>query len=56
MKKKETWTEEYKHCGECLYVMTNYARKHRCTKTRRLIKDLWGEIPDWCTLETVEEK
>ena len=63
MKKKETWTEEYEHCGECPHAKERYigadvcrSLKYKCIKTRRIIKDLWGEIPDFCPLETVEEK
>ena len=50
MKKKETWTEEYAHCGECPYVDGGFGR-HGCAKKSKVIKDLWGEIPEWCPLE-----
>ena len=58
MKKKETITFQYEHCGECPNVIDwyNVGKKkwmagYRCGKTRKLIKDLWGEIPEWCPLE-----
>lgn len=58
MKKKETITYEYEHCGECPNAEDYFPElkpRYRCLKEqRRVIKDLWGEIPDWCPLETVD--
>ena len=56
MKKKETWTEEYEHCGECPYTSDWFdtgKEGYRCDKVKRvrIIKDLWGEIPEFCPLE-----
>ena len=58
MTKIETVTQEIEHCGECPHVDWNTApKKHYCIrKELRKIPDLWGEIPDWCPLETKEEK
>ena len=58
MRKKETIANIYEHCGECPNCDAyEYVKVHRCYKRSRvrIIKDLWGEIPDWCPLETVEE-
>ncbi len=63
MKKKETLTVEFEHCGECSWAFDFPERDvegYRCDNSKhlrvRIIKDLWGEIPDWCPLETVEEE
>ena len=60
MKKKETITNIFEHCGECPHAgMPNVGfrtadYKYKCDKTRRIIKDLWGEIPSFCPLEDAE--
>ena len=57
--KIETITHEYYHCGEC----SNSSRwfnpskeGYKCCKANKIIPDLWGDIPDWCPLETKEVK
>lgn len=52
----ETITLEYKNCGECAHVDStwiSFRSKVYCFKCvpRKIIKDIWGEIPDWCPLE-----
>ena len=59
MKKKETMVAIYEYCGECPNVSDWYDTGrdgYRCDKVKRMriIKDLWGEIPGWCPLETVD--
>ena len=60
MTKIETTTDEIGHCGECSnadYSLTvKNPLRHKCHKTKRVIPDIWGEIPSWCPLETKEEK
>ncbi len=57
MTKIETITYEYEHCGECPWVLARFdSDKHWCEKEERIIPDLWGDIPDWCPLETKEVK
>ena len=59
MTKVETIVEEIEHCGECLYALDTLAGKggFRCGKTKRprIIKDLWGEISDFCPLPNKEK-
>ena len=56
MTKLFTHTEEIEHCGACADILdwldTGLADKVWCgkTKRRRLIKNMWGEIPSWCPL------
>ena len=45
----------YEHCGECFHVLDwldTGKQGHRCDrgKRRRIVRDLWGEIPTWCPL------
>lgn len=53
----ETVTFEYEHCGECPhpgFLVADFDPRCRLAKHgrgNRIIKDLWGEIPDWCPLE-----
>ena len=54
MTKKETITFQYEHCEECSNRSGPKYMKWTCSKTRRIIPDLWGDIPDWCPLEEVE--
>ena len=59
--KQETLTFYYESCGECPNALSWYDTgkcEPRCDhgKRRRIIKDLWGKIPDWCPLEDKEEK
>ena len=56
--KTVTITEEYEHCGECIYVEDcGGSRKtgYKCSKADRVIKKLWGVIPEWCPLEEVKK-
>lgn len=58
MVKVETITVEYKECGMCSNAdysptPTNNSR-HKCFKTKRVIPDIWGEIPAWCPLQDKE--
>ncbi len=55
MTKQETLVFNYEHCGECPH--SSGRAGERCDKGKRLriIKDLWGEIPDWCPLPDKEE-
>ena len=59
--KTDTLTFEYGHCGECPNVLDWFdtgKSGERCDKgkRRRIIKNLWGEIPGWCPLEDKEEQ
>ena len=54
MTKIETITYEYEHCGGCPSSYWLDTGKEKCAKRRRIIPDLWGDIPDWCPLETKE--
>ena len=60
MKKKETITNIYEHCGECpcaefsVWNERKIVARFKCDKKRKVIKDLWGEIPKWCPLEDAE--
>ena len=61
MTKLDTYTEEYEHCGECAYAGDYFdtgKKGFRCenVKRKRVIPDLWGDIPDWCPLPDKEEK
>ena len=54
--KVETITFEYEHCGECTNAdYRGDGKKYKCLLKKRLIPDLWGEIPDWCPLPDKEE-
>lgn len=60
MIKQETITFEYEHCGECPNVLgwiDTGKEGNRCDrgKRTRIIKDLWGKIPDWCPLPDKKE-
>ena len=50
-----TITHEYEHCGECPAALGEPDR-HWCNRIDRRIPALWGDIPDWCPLETKEEE
>ena len=54
--KVETITFEYEHCAECPNTLMDYngdwCDRNQC---RKRIPYLWGDIPDWCPLETKEE-
>jgi len=58
----ETVTYEYEHCSECPHVLDYFdtgKKGWRCELKRRIIKEIWGEIPEWCPLDeapTVREK
>ena len=59
--KQETITFYYEHCGECPNALDWYNKAtkkwragYRCGKRRKLIRDLWGAIPDWCPLPDKE--
>ena len=57
MTKIETIIVEYEHCGECIYVLDWFdtgKAGHRCEKRKRIIKELWGDIPTWCPLTNKE--
>ena len=60
MKKKDTMTAYYEHCGECPYAEfcgwneRKIVAKFKCDKENRIIEDLWGEIPKWCPLGDAE--
>ncbi len=57
--KVEKITLEYRHCGECPHLRDWFdtgKAGYRCSKKRRIIPDLWGDIPDWCPLETKKEE
>ena len=57
MTKIDTITVEYEHCGECPHTSDWLRSKGpKCSKADRIIPDLWGDIPDWCPLETKEEE
>ena len=54
MTKIETITTEIEHCAECPNVLSWYdtgKKEPRCGKRKRIVCDLWGEIPSWCPLE-----
>ena len=52
--KIETIPFEVESCGECsgaLYSPTEKNQyRQKCSRTKRVIPDLWGEIPSWCPL------
>lgn len=50
MTKKETITFEINHCGECSNAEPARKDRWKCLKKRKLIPDLWGDIPEWCPL------
>ena len=54
MIKVETLTFEYEHCGDCPHPDQN--SKWKCSLRKRIIPVLWGEIPEWCPLETKREE
>ena len=60
MTKIEIILTEVDCCGECSnarYSPTkNKPLRQECHKTKRVIPDLWGEIPSWCLLPDKEEK
>ena len=58
MTKIDTITVEYEHCGECPYSEGGFGAGYRCSKDRRkrILEKMWGDIPDWCPLETKEEE
>ncbi len=59
MTKIETIIFEYEHCGECPCALVEFETgEGECDRgeCRRIIPDLWGDIPDWCPLETKEEE
>jgi len=55
MIKQETLTFYYEHCGECSNCDTDSKDRWKCLLKRRIIPDLWGEIPKWCPLESKME-
>ena len=58
MIKVETSTYEIICCGGCPYCRDYQGKRgNRCVKGRRykLVPDIWGEIPEWCLLETKKE-
>ena len=59
MTKIETITTEIEHCAECPNVLSWYdtgKKEPRCGKRKRIVCDLWGEIPTWCPLPDKEGK
>ena len=61
MTKKETVTFEYEHCGECPHAEDRMDGNYLCyvctrRKRNKSIKDLWGEIPNWCHLENSNDR
>ncbi len=57
MTKIETLVFEYKHCGECPAALVGFDKEiNACDRGQRIIPALWGDIPDWCPLETKEEE
>lgn len=60
--KTETLTFEYSSCGECSNVDERFGTTIYyeggdliCSKTKRVIEDLWGKIPDECPLPDKEK-
>ncbi len=56
MTKLLTVTTEVENCSGCLYILDWFdtgLRDWRCDqgKRRRIVKDIWGKIPDFCPLE-----
>ena len=62
MTRKETITFDYEHCGECSDIEMIFPAKklleYGCCKAKgkRIIPDIWGDIPDWCPLPDKEVK
>ncbi|KKM89165.1 hypothetical protein LCGC14_1251460 [marine sediment metagenome] len=56
MTKIYTATHEYKHCAVCSEARFTMAGKFKCRLRRRIIKDIEGDIPDFCPLPDKEEK
>lgn len=54
MVKLYTHTQEIEHCGECANIGGPIYMKWKCLIMRRVIKDIWGEIPSWCPLKEKE--
>jgi len=55
----ETITFEYRQCFECPNVLDWFdTGKYgfRCSKCRRIIKDIMGGIPDFCPLPKKDKK
>ncbi len=52
--KIDALTCEYGHCGECARV-EEHKNGWRCTKAGKMVKALWGDIPDWCPLPDKKE-
>lgn len=55
MTKIHTATQEITRCSDCPDVIYSFEGKYKCYKRQRLIKDIRGEIPSWCTLPDKEE-
>ena len=55
MTKIETIITAVDCCGICSNADHEPTHKNecrfKCHKTKRVIPDLWGEIPSWCPLE-----
>ena len=56
MTKIDSLVHVFDHCGDCQHALDwidTGKKGDRCGKGKRLriIKDLWGEIPDFCPLE-----
>ena len=54
-----TVTIEIEHCGECpdiLDWLDTGMSGHRCVvgKRRRIVLDIWGDIPEFCLLPDKE--
>ncbi len=56
MTKIDSVIVEYEYCGECPYVEGEFGTGYRCGKGKgkRILEKMWGDIPDWCPLETKE--
>jgi len=50
-----TVTTKIKHCGQCCWV-DDASGRWKCPKKRRVIKELWGDIPEWCPLEKEKDR
>jgi len=51
MTKIEVLTFEYEHCAECSNVDESTRKgKWKCLLQRKIVPELWGDIPGWCPL------
>ena len=52
--KQQTLTFYYENCGECPNVEMATKERWKCLLKRKIVPDLWGEIPSWCLLKDKE--